>query len=231
LNGILGELDSVTRFDSATRTAGLLASNAGVRDAAARIRAAATAIVDTSTIPGNAGITTKRDGTLAFDRSTFLNALQADPSLMTKMFGRSGTSGAAVNFVDASDATQPGAHSVQITALATQASTTGPALASLVAGQQVAIRRGSTTAVYTVPTGATSASIVSGLQSAIDGAGLGISVADSGATSPWPLATTAATPASTSTRRSAAAAPGPRCWAPMSPEWSTACWHPAAARC
>jgi flagellar hook-associated protein 2 len=180
LNGILGELDSVTKFDSATRTAGLLASNAGVRDAAARIRAAATAIVDTSTIPGNAGITTKRDGTLAFDRSTFLTALQADPALMTKMFGRSGTSGAAVNFVDASDATQPGAHSVQITALATQASTTGPALASLVAGQQVAIRRGSTTAVYTVPTGATSASIVSGLQSAIDGAGLGISVADSG---------------------------------------------------
>ena len=178
-NAVLKRVNDLTKFDSSTKVSGVLAGNAAVRGSMARIRAAVTDLIDTGSLPADVGITSRRDGTLAFDRSAFLTALAADPAKVNKVFSRTGTNTGAVTFVDATDTTAPGAHTVNVISLATKAAVTGSAITSLTAGQQVAIRRGTVTAIYTVPAGATSGTIISGMQSALTSAGLDIDVTDS----------------------------------------------------
>lgn len=180
VNSVMRRASDLTKFDASTKVSGVLAGNAAVRGATARIRTAVTDLIDTSMLPADIGITSRRDGTLAFDRATFLTALTADPTKVATIFSRSGTSTGAVTFVDATDSTAPGSHVVNVVSLATKAAVTGPTIATLTAGQQLAIRRGGNTAIYTVPTGATSGTIVAGMQAALTAAGLDIDVADAG---------------------------------------------------
>lgn len=181
-NAVLKKVNDLTKFDASTKVSGVLAGNAAVRGATTRIRTAVTDLIDTSMLPADVGISSRRDGTLAFDRAAFLTALAADPAKVNKIFSRNGTSTGPVTFVDAAESTAPGAHTVNVVSLATKATATGPSFAALTAGQQLAVRRGSTTAIYTVPTGATSGTVVAGMQAALTAAGLDIDVADSGGT-------------------------------------------------
>lgn len=180
VNQLISKVRTLTKYDTATRTAGTLSGDATVRGLAARLRSMLTDVVDSTTHPVTIGLSTQRDGTVSLDRATFMTALQTNPAIVDRLFGRTGSSVDGASFADALDTTAPGTYSVHITSPATRAAATPIDLTTLSAGQRVEVRRGAVVAGYTVPTGATTADIAAGLQSALKGAGLSIGVASDG---------------------------------------------------
>jgi flagellar hook-associated protein 2 len=180
VNALISKANSFTKYDPATRTSGTLAGDATVRGLAGRLRSMLTSVVDSSTSPVAVGLTTQKDGTVSFDRATFMTALQKDPTVVDRLFGRSGSTSGGVSFADAADTTAPGTYAVHVTSPATKAASSPIDLSTLAVGQRIQIRRGSVTTGYTVQDGATPTDIAAGVQAAIRGAGLAVSVGTTG---------------------------------------------------
>jgi flagellar hook-associated protein 2 len=77
MNAILGEIDKNTAYDSASKSGGVLAGDAGVR--ALRNSVLSTVFSASGTSLAKVGISTTRDGTVTFDATKFAAAYAADP--------------------------------------------------------------------------------------------------------------------------------------------------------
>jgi flagellar hook-associated protein 2 len=131
-------------------------------------------------LAGSAGITTKQDGTLAFDRTKFVAALATNPAGVERLFGRGGTTTGGATWAASTDNTVAGSYAVQVTTAPTRA-TTGDVLAGgSAAGQTIGVRIGTTTATYQAAPGATATEIAGGLNQALAVAGLKVNAEVSG---------------------------------------------------
>lgn len=182
VNKVISEIALQTKYDPKTSKASPLSADAGIRRLADEVRAAVTALVgDASTGLATAiGIDGQRDGTLKFDSTKFIAALQNDPAAVERFFARGGSSTASLQFAGATDKTAAGSYAVEVTTAATRATTGDVLVGGSVAGQRIAVRVGSVTATYDAAAGATAADIVSGLNAALADAGLKINAEQSG---------------------------------------------------
>lgn len=183
-NTALKNIATQTAYDSATGTAAPLATNAAMRGLGAQLRSAVTSLVGggSTTLAADYGITSKKDGSLAFDRDVFLAKLSSDPAGAERLFARNGSaSNAGVTYASATDSTVGGSYAVNITQAATRA-TTGTVLSGgSVAGQRIGVRVGTKTVSYDATAGSTAATIASGLNSALAQAGLNVTAEVDGA--------------------------------------------------
>lgn len=182
VNKVLAEIAMQTKFDAAKKVASPLTGDPTVKRLSDQVRSAVMEVVGglTTKVASQVGLTTNRTGTIDFDRAAFINAIDADPAAVERLFGRGGSgSSGSVTFANAADATAAGAYSVVVTTAATRA-TTGTLLAGAVGGRQIAVRVGSTTATYNAAVGASATDVVAGLNSAMATAGLKINASVSG---------------------------------------------------
>ena len=176
VTSMLADIALQTRYDAATKKKSPLTSDAGVRSLATDIRAAVTSMVGSigGGLASSAGITVERTGTLKFDRDKFMTALNADPAMMERLFGRGGTTSGSATFSSATDATIAGAYPVVITTAPTRATLVTPIDANAVAGKRIGVRIGTLTATYDVALGATDSQVAAGLNASLAAAGLKI---------------------------------------------------------
>lgn len=94
-NEFLKEAKTLTNYDTASKTAGLLQGNRTIRDLQSSVLQAVSTAVGTSSA-GTAGIELTRDGLLKFDKAKFENAYNADPTATAALFyGPAGFEGIA----------------------------------------------------------------------------------------------------------------------------------------
>lgn len=180
-SALVSDIATQTRYNSKTNVASLLSGDSTVRRMAEQIRSAVTSVVSgTSSLAGGAGITIKRDGTLAFDRAVFIAKLESDPSGVERLFSRGGTSVGGASWSAATDKTVAGSYAVAVTTAPIRATTGDILVGGSPAGQTIAVRVGTTSANYIAPLGATPTDIVSGLNAAMATAGLKINAEASG---------------------------------------------------
>ena len=181
-SSVIADINLQSKYNTTTKTAGPLAGVLAVRQLAEQVRSAVTSIVGeaSTNLASNVGITVERTGTFKFDRAKFLEALEADPAAVERLFGRGGSSTNGVTFAGALDTTVAGSYAVEVTAAAARASTGDVLVGGSPLGQTVGVRLGTVTASYAAAPGATAADIAAGLNQAIAEAGLAINVEVSG---------------------------------------------------
>ncbi len=171
-------ISDLTSYDPTTKTAQPLTGDFSTTQLS---NALATALEDgiagsALVSPSLVGVTADKTGTFQFDRSTFLAAYNANPSGIAKMFTQGGSSANPdMSFISASDSTQGGSYSVNVTQLATQASSVGlngtwPTGVASSIGVQV----GSSQISYQVKATDTQADVVTGLNAAFAAAGMAL---------------------------------------------------------
>ncbi|MCU1398080.1 MAG: flagellar hook-associated 2 domain protein [Acidimicrobiales bacterium] len=172
-----------TAYNTSTNKASPLTSNTAVRSLSVQVRSAVTAIVGSGpmSLGGLAGITIKQDGTLNFDRTAFIAALDSNPAGVERLFGRGGTTNpAGASWAASTDNTVAGSYGVVVTTAATRATTGNVLVGGSPAGQTIGVRVGATTATYHALAGATATDIVAGLNAALANAGLKVNAEVSG---------------------------------------------------
>jgi len=171
-----------TSYNAKTNTSSPLSGDSTFRQMANQLRSAVTSLVGSGTgsAPGSAGISLKRDGTLAFDRAKFMTALDADPASVARLFSRGGTSVAGASWAAASDKTVAGSYDVVVSTAPTRATTGDVLVGGSIAGQMIGVTFGSTTATYQAAAGASPSDIAAGLNNALAQAGLKINAEVSG---------------------------------------------------
>jgi len=131
----------------------------------------------------NVGLTLD-NGQINFDSSTFEKAFTANPSEVAAMFTQGGSFAPAssgdsgdVAFSYASPTTQSGSYNVTISHSATQASDLGSVLSgsAVSAAETLTVTAGSQSINYATTAGESLASVASGINSALAGAGLSLS--------------------------------------------------------
>lgn len=182
INSLIADINMQTKYDAARKVGSPLTADSGIKRLSDQIRSAATSVVSgvTNGLASSVGITSKSDGTLSFDRTKFLAAVEADPAAVERLFGRGGSgSTSSVTYGNAIDTTVPGTYAVNVTAAATRA-TTGTLLGGTLGNRQINVRVGTTTATFTTAATATAAEVVAGINTAMSAAGLGVNAAVSG---------------------------------------------------
>lgn len=176
ISKVLAEINLQVKYDTVAKKSSPLSGDATIRGLPAVLRSALTSLVPggSVTLAGSVGISTQRDGTLKFDRSAFLAALQADPNGVERLFARGGTAAGSATFASATDKTIAGSYAVEVTTAATRAASAEELIGGSPSGQVIGVRIGSVTATYTATPGATAAEIASGLNTAMNAAGLAI---------------------------------------------------------
>ncbi|HEY4100155.1 MAG TPA: flagellar filament capping protein FliD [Gemmatimonadales bacterium] len=136
---------------------------------------------------GKAGLSLNADGTISFNSTTFASLFQARYSDLQALFGETRTAdNPAVSFVSSGSATSSGSWDVNITAPATAATlSTSGFSGTYDAGatpdtMTLTDKQSGKSVQLALTTGMTTSDIVTALQSAITGAGLGIDVSSSG---------------------------------------------------
>jgi flagellar hook-associated protein 2 len=171
-NAALSDIKTKTAYNGDKQTGGPLLGNSLVTSLTGSILEA---VVGTTGAAATAGISLTRDGTVSFDRTKFLAAYAANPTGVADSFRQtaSSTSG-SLAFVSATDSTQAGSYTVNVTTAATQGSVTGTAIAVNQKTETIDVRVGSTQVTYNVAANATAAQIVAGLNAAFAGSSLGL---------------------------------------------------------
>ena len=132
--------------------------------------------------PGLVGVSADKDGNFSFDRSKFLAAYNANPTGVAKMFTQGGSSANPdVTFISGADSTRAGSYNVNVTQLATQASSTGmngtwPTGVGVVDRGEDRLDQIS----YAVKATDTQADVVNGLNAAFANAGLALEASVNG---------------------------------------------------
>jgi len=178
-NGTLGAIQQYSSYDAATKHAGILLGDVGVGSLQSKVISAITDAVTGNGIgsPALAGVSFQRDGTVKFDRATFLTAYQNNPAAVGGLFQQGGTaSNSKVSFVSSSDLTRAGSYAVNITQAASQGSVTGAAVGggTITAGETIDLRVGSTTVSYSAIGGESLTSIASHLSDLAAAQNLGV---------------------------------------------------------
>jgi len=102
INATLAEMTRTGSYNATTKTAGVLNGDAGVRSLRSRLTDAVTGT--TTSTPGMVGISVQRDGTVRFDRATFLTALEKDPARVQAVVGKDGLAGRLAAVAEAASA-------------------------------------------------------------------------------------------------------------------------------
>jgi flagellar hook-associated protein 2 len=173
-SSLLADIAAQVKYDPKTNKASPLSGDSTVRQMADQIRSAVTSMVGTGSmaLAGNAGITIKQDGSLAFDRAKFITALESDPVGVERLFARGGTSVGGASWSASTDKTVAGSYAINITSAATRATTGNVLVGGSTTGQTISVRVGTTTATYVAAAGAAAADIAAGLNGAFATAGL-----------------------------------------------------------
>jgi flagellar hook-associated protein 2 len=182
INTTLADINLQTKYDAKTKKASPLTGDAGIRRLTDVVRSAVTSLVGDATtgLASLVGVDVQRDGSIKFDSAKFTTALTADPAAVERLFGRGGSSSNGASFAAASDKTQAGSYSVDVTTAPMRATTGDILVGGSAAGQRIGVRAGSITATYDAAPGATAAEIVVGLNAAMSSAGLKINAEQSG---------------------------------------------------
>jgi flagellar hook-associated protein 2 len=179
---LLADISMQTSYNTTTKKASPLSSDAAVKRLADQVRAAVTAIVGAGSpsLAGNAGITLKKDGTLNFDRAKFIAAFDANPGGVERLFARGGTSVGGASWAAATDKTVAGSYGVVVTTAPVRATSGDILIGGSAAGQTIGVKIGATTATYQAAPGASAADIVAGLNVEMAKAGLKVNAELSG---------------------------------------------------
>lgn len=133
-NGIVGNLASLTSYNAATKTAGVLNGDPSIRIVGQRLQAIVAAAVPTGgavTTLADVGVKFTSTGTLEVDDARLTAALAKDPDAIGRLFAKTGVaSDALVQYKDSTAKTQAGTHPITVNALASR----GQAVASSAAG-------------------------------------------------------------------------------------------------
>jgi flagellar hook-associated protein 2 len=182
INTTLADINLQTKYDARTKKASPLTGDAGIRRLTDSVRSAVTSLVGDATtgLASLVGVDVQRDGSIKFDSAEFTTAMTADPAAVERLFSRGGSSSNGASFAAASDKTQAGSYSVDVTTAPLRATTGDILVGGSAAGQRIGVRVGSITATYDAAPGATTAEIVVGLNAAMSRAGLKINAEESG---------------------------------------------------
>lgn len=182
-NAARAEITTRTAYNAETKKGASLAGDPTARRLAQDLTRAVIDAVGSSALgsASSAGISVDRFGKLTFDTAKFRSAYESDADGVSSLFTRSATTTGDVTFVGSGDRTAAGSHTVEVTAAATAASTTGlVGTWPLGAATTVSVRIGTTVASYEIQATDTDTDAVAGLQAAIDAAGLQLSVSADG---------------------------------------------------
>ncbi len=102
INATLAEIKKTGSYDPVSKTAGLLNGDGGVRSLRGRLLDAVTGT--TTSTPGLVGISVQRDGTVKFDRTAFMTALEKDPAAVQTTVGKDGLAGRLAAVAEAASA-------------------------------------------------------------------------------------------------------------------------------
>jgi len=176
VNATLSEIAARTAYDPATKTAASLTGNSAVRRLGQSLNQAVIEAVSQSALkaPGLAGVSTDRTGKITFDRAKFLDAYQADPTAVSRLFVQGASSTGSAVFAGATDDTRAGTAVVSVTSLATAGSALGAPPSFGPGSTPLVVRRGTTSIPVDLTTATTIADVRLAIQTAVDGAGLGI---------------------------------------------------------
>ncbi|MDP2903888.1 MAG: flagellar filament capping protein FliD [Methylovulum sp.] len=129
-NALITTVNSVSNYDPATKTAGVLLGESVVQNGMSQIRSALTNVVDGTSSSlrtlSDVGISLQKDGTLKFDSAKFSTAQSSDIDGVAALFsvlGRSTDSN--VQYIASTKDTKAGAYAVTLTQAATQATLQG----------------------------------------------------------------------------------------------------------
>jgi flagellar hook-associated protein 2 len=175
-NKVQASVDLATAYDASTKKASPLTGDPTTRRLMSDITRALTDAVPFGNpgSPGLAGVSIDKDGKYTFDQTKFTTAFNADPDGVIRAFTQGGTaSDTGVSWVFAGDRALGGTYDVDVTAAATQATTTGlngtfPAAG----GNSVKVRIGTKEVTYAIQAGDTQAAVVSELNTRFVQAGL-----------------------------------------------------------
>ena len=185
-NQALTDINSLTAYDSATKTGGPLMGSPQVNGLRQQVLSIFASTLGTSTIGNSAdvGISMSANGTLSFDSTKFQQAFAANPSGVTAMFAQGGTFAplnpsytGQVSLVYAGTGTAPGSYDVSVSRSATQAGDSGAVLASraVATPENLTVTSGSLSATYATTAGESLASVAAGLNAAFAANGLLVS--------------------------------------------------------
>ncbi len=189
-NDIDSALKSATAYDPATKVAGPLFGNAAARAIQADIRKTLSTPIEglsgSITNLAQVGVAFQKNGSLALDSSKLQSAIATNFNDIGSLFASIGTTtDSLVSFVSSTNTTKVGSHALNITALATQGSSTGSAPAGLTINAGVndglnLVIDGVSASVILAAGTYTITSLIAQVQSAINGAsalsGAGIAV-------------------------------------------------------
>lgn len=192
-NKVLSEISTDTAYNASTGVAGPLNGQTALGALAQRVLAIVGNAVGTSaagsdgTTGESAGLAITSSGTITFNQNAFITAYNANPTAVQSMFTLGGTFSASssayagqVSVQGASDVTTPGSYGVSISQSATQALDAGSATfsssgATLGSNETYTITSGGVSASYAATAGETISAVVSGLNSSLAAAGIGVS--------------------------------------------------------
>ena len=156
-------------------------NNSGPLSGDATVRSLVSSISSAFSGTGIDGVSISRTNTVAFDAKKFLAAYQADPSgTVSKLARKAVITGSNMQYVAATAATAAGTYAVSLSRAATKAESTTEYPGGASGVETILVTRGSTSASYTTTAGESAQSIASGLQRAIDKAGMSITASSDG---------------------------------------------------
>ena len=131
-NAARADAKSLTAMDPATKAKGRLYGDSAVRSLVDKV---SSAISGGTSGPALAGVTIARDGTISFDKATFLTALEADPAKVEAALGKDGLAGRLHKLADEASRTSsavggPGLITSAITSRESQIATLKDGIAS-----------------------------------------------------------------------------------------------------
>lgn len=183
VNSALSEVKSRTAYDPGSKKAASLAGDATARRATQALTRALSDAIGQSSLgsPGLAGVSIDRYGKATFDEAKFTAAYAADPAAVERLFVQGATTTGSVSFISAGARALPGPRDVVVTLAATQANEVGMVGSfPLTVPATIRIKMGTTEIVYPASSGDSAADTVAGLQAALDGAGLNLTISESG---------------------------------------------------
>jgi flagellar hook-associated protein 2 len=171
-------IGSTTAFDPNTNTAQALTGDLTARQLGSDLASALEDAVSGSSLvsPGLIGISADKDGNFSFDQNAFLAAYNANPTAVASMFTQGGAStNPDVTFISAADSTRGGSYDVNITQLASQATSVGMTGAwPTGSASSIAVSVGSTQVSYAVKATDSQSDVINGLNAAFANAGLAL---------------------------------------------------------
>ena len=134
-NSLAATLKSLTGYDAATKTGGLLQGDATARSVDNSVRAIlSTALTGAGSYTAltQLGVAFQKDGTLALDSAKFQAAVASHATDVAALFAQIGwASDSLIAYSGATSSTKPGSYALSITQIATQATSVGSAGAGL----------------------------------------------------------------------------------------------------